>query len=142
MKGLKRVVLGSAVGGLLGAAAFFAVDGLITGRAEAAPTYLTCEDTTSTKDGSPYRKWTRQIFFDLDTNKVTVDGKEHQLTVAPSELKIFSLNNVPGNVVSYTFTINRSNLAYEHEYHFISSKLKFESTGNCQIAKAPAGNKI
>ena len=28
MKGLGRVVLGSAVGGLLGAAAFFAVDGL------------------------------------------------------------------------------------------------------------------
>ena len=28
MKGLERVVVGSAVGGLLGAAAFFAVDGL------------------------------------------------------------------------------------------------------------------
>ena len=28
MKGIKRVVIGSAVGGLLGAAAFFAVDGL------------------------------------------------------------------------------------------------------------------
>ena len=29
MKGLRRVVVGSAVGGLLGAAAFFAVDGLM-----------------------------------------------------------------------------------------------------------------
>ena len=28
MKGIKRVVIGSAVGGLVGAAAFFAVDGL------------------------------------------------------------------------------------------------------------------
>ena len=29
MKGLRRVVIGSAVGGLLGAVAFFAVDGLM-----------------------------------------------------------------------------------------------------------------
>ena len=35
MKGLKRVVIGSAVGALLGAAAFFAVDGLIPTAAEA-----------------------------------------------------------------------------------------------------------
>ena len=35
MKGLSRVVIGSAVGGLLGAAAFFAVDGLMPREAEA-----------------------------------------------------------------------------------------------------------
>ena len=35
MKGLTRVVIGSAVGGLLGAAAFFAVDGMIPRTAEA-----------------------------------------------------------------------------------------------------------
>ena len=35
MKGLSRVVIGSAVGGLLGAAAFFAVDGLIPRTSEA-----------------------------------------------------------------------------------------------------------
>jgi len=35
MKDLGRVVMGSAVGGLLGAAAFFAVDGLMTKGANA-----------------------------------------------------------------------------------------------------------
>ena len=35
MKGLSRVVIGSAVGGLLGAAAFFAIDGLMPKAAEA-----------------------------------------------------------------------------------------------------------
>ena len=35
MKGIKRVVIGSAVGGLLGAAAFFAVDGLMPRTAQA-----------------------------------------------------------------------------------------------------------
>ena len=35
MKGLGRVVIGSAVGGLLGAAAFFAVDGLMPSKVEA-----------------------------------------------------------------------------------------------------------
>ena len=37
MEGLGRVVIGSAVGGLLGAAAFFAVDGLTPSAADAAP---------------------------------------------------------------------------------------------------------
>ena len=34
MKGLSRVVIGSAVGGLLGSAAFFAIDGLVPFNAE------------------------------------------------------------------------------------------------------------
>ncbi len=38
MKGLGRVVIGSAVGGLLGAATFFAVDGLMPREAEASAT--------------------------------------------------------------------------------------------------------
>ena len=38
MKGLGRVVIGSAVGGLVGAAAFFAVDGLIPREADASAT--------------------------------------------------------------------------------------------------------
>ena len=35
MKGLSRVVIGSAVGDLMGAAAFFAVDGLMPSTADA-----------------------------------------------------------------------------------------------------------
>ena len=52
MKGLGRVVIGSAVGGLVGAATFFAVDGLMPSAVDAVPTHLTCEDTTSTWNGS------------------------------------------------------------------------------------------
>ena len=52
MEGLGRVVVGSAVGGLLVAAAFFAVDGLMPSAVDAVPTHLTCEDTTSTWNGS------------------------------------------------------------------------------------------
>ena len=69
MKGLGRVVVGSAVGGLLGATAFFAVDGLMPSAVDAVPTHLTCENTTSTWNGSPHELHTRQIFFDIDTNK-------------------------------------------------------------------------
>ena len=47
MKGLGRVVIGSAVGGLLGAAAFFAVDGLMPRTAEAQSTKMSCRDTHS-----------------------------------------------------------------------------------------------
>jgi len=39
MKGLKHVVIGSAVGGLLSAAAFFAVDGLMPKTADAPSLY-------------------------------------------------------------------------------------------------------
>ena len=47
MKGLGRVVIGSAVGSLLGAAAFFAVDGLMPSTAEAQSTKMSCRDTHS-----------------------------------------------------------------------------------------------
>ena len=47
MEGLGRVVIGSAVGGLLGAAAFFAVDGLMPSTADAQSTKMSCRDTHS-----------------------------------------------------------------------------------------------
>ena len=47
MKGLTRVVVGSAVGGLLGAAALLAVDGLIPSTADAQTTKMSCRDTHS-----------------------------------------------------------------------------------------------
>ena len=47
MKGLGHVVIGSAVGSLLGAAAFFAVDGLMASTAEAQSTKMSCRDTHS-----------------------------------------------------------------------------------------------
>ena len=40
MKGIKRVVIGSAVGGLLGAASFFVVDGLIPAAGDASGTWI------------------------------------------------------------------------------------------------------
>jgi len=51
MKGLGRVVIGSAVGGLLGAAAFFAVDSLIPNKVSAEMIRRTGEHYTG---GSSY----------------------------------------------------------------------------------------
>ena len=47
MEGLGRVVIGSAVGGVLGAAAFFAVDGLMPSTADAQSMKMSCRDTHS-----------------------------------------------------------------------------------------------
>ena len=49
MEGLGRVVVGSVVGGLLGAAAFFAVDAFVA-KASSEPVYLRCDVPES---GSP-----------------------------------------------------------------------------------------
>ena len=88
MEGLKSVVVGSVVGGLLGAAWIFAVAGLITTSAEAVPTHITCADITSTWNGSPYTLFTRQVFFDFDANRATINDKERHLKITPAELKI------------------------------------------------------
>ena len=143
MKGLRRVVVGSAVGGLLGAAAFFAVDGLMPSTVDAAPTHLKCEDTTSTWNGSPYRMFTRHIFFNLDTKRATVDGDEKHLKATPDELRIYRQGkNENGKLTSYMLKVNRSTLAYDFEYAFLSSGSEFIGKGQCQITKAPAGNTI
>ena len=55
MKGLGRVVIGSAVGGLLGAAAFFAVDGLMPTDAKAACYSEQCDRYGKYQD--PYGKY-------------------------------------------------------------------------------------
>ena len=47
MEGLRRVVIGSAVGGLLGGASFLAVDGLMPSTADAQSTKMSCRDTHS-----------------------------------------------------------------------------------------------
>ena len=67
MKGLGRVVIGSAVGGLLGAAAFFAVDGLIPSKVEAQTygVHITSSGSLAdkwiklTESGSLADKWVR-----------------------------------------------------------------------------------
>ena len=55
MKGLGRVVIGSAVGGLLGAAAFFAVDGLMPTDAKAACYTEKCNPYSEYQN--PYSKY-------------------------------------------------------------------------------------
>ncbi|WP_137025016.1 hypothetical protein [Synechococcus sp. UW179A] len=142
MEGLRRVVVGSAVGSLLGAAAFFAVDVLISTSAEAVPTHLTCKDTTSTWNSSPYTLFTRQVILDFDTNSATVDGNERHFNVTPAELTIHEQGrNKNGTRTSYIFKVDRSTLKYNHEYEFISSGSKFRSNGQCQITKATTAHK-
>jgi len=48
MEGLRRVVIGSAVGGLLGSTAFFAIDGMMP--AKSALIHLICNGTEITKN--------------------------------------------------------------------------------------------
>ena len=105
----------------------------------AAPTYLTCEDTKATWNGSPDdRLGTRQIFFDLDTNRASIDGTERGLSATPSEIKI-STENI--NDTLYIFRINRSTLTFTRYMGFLSGRSS-KSSGKCQITPAPTNNQI
>ena len=55
MKGLSHVVIGSITGGLLGAAAFFAIDGLIPSAAESDTLYRSPLHDNSLYGGPAYR---------------------------------------------------------------------------------------
>ncbi|WP_156486677.1 hypothetical protein [Synechococcus sp. MIT S9504] len=117
--------------------------GLITTSAEAVPTHITCADITSTWNGSPYTLFTRQVFFDFDANRATINDKERHLKITPAELKIYETGkNRNGKRTSYMFRVDRSTLKYNHAYEFIGSGIKFISNGQCQVAKVLAGNKI
>ena len=109
----------------------------------AAPTYLTCEDTEATFNGTMDPAYSgdldvRQIFFDLDTNRASIDGTERGLSATPSEIKISTNNN---NGI-YTFRFNRSTLTFTLHVANLSQRWSRKSSGKCQITPAPTNNQI
>ena len=172
MKGLGRVVIGSAVGGVLGAAAFFAVDGLMP--AKSAPIHLICNETEITKD-------TREIDTAGRISNSTGSGKlwddipvmispeqgtakvwttNYSLTVYPDRYQLSLLKQPPAvgvyprELQITKWVINRQTLGMKYDdlntqttklmygLGYQKSRSERESVGICKITPAPANNRI
>lgn len=111
----------------------------------AAPTFLLCQETevNSTLARQPSPK-ERIVFLDLDQNISKVDGKEHELTVRPTELKMNKLHSSRTWGSRSQWFINRETLEFRYivnMYDFSGDKT-WRGTGQCQIAPAPTNLKI
>jgi len=119
MKGVGRVVVGSAVGGLLGAAAFFAVDGLMPRSVSAAEIkFVECWGGTDTVTGGlHYQTWA----FDLTNN--TASSRDHSANASkpyritlnsPDQIKLQDLwTGSPGD---FRATLDRETLVMNRSY--------------------------
>ena len=114
----------------------------------AAPTYLTCKDTTHTETKTTISDKSEEVetksdpgvykvFLNLDQNQVTVDGgPDYRLEVEPATISLTkssyeekpedSRGNRTSSIRNTKFSINRATLAYERS----SSSLYRSTTDN------------
>ena len=172
MKGLGRVVIGSAVGGLVGAAAFFAVDGLMP--AKSAPINLICNETEITKNTHSIETagqtsnptpsselWENiPVMIAPEQGSGNVWSTQYSLAVYPDryvlkkEVMPPPSGIYPNKMELVSWTINRQTLTMEQKrYSSTQTKLMYgfgmqysevsrDSEGNCKVAPTPANNKI
>ena len=125
---------------------------------DAAPTHLTCKDLKSTENGEPDDLNTYMLFVDPDNGTATKDGSKMNLKATADKLRLEAIKQEKGSYQNtfsmYQFTIDRADLSFKKKHAFIlqtgyaspvrmpSETTEWVSSGQCQITKMPAGNKI
>ena len=135
MKGIKRVVVGSAFGGLLGAAAFFAVDAFVA-KASSEPVYLRCDVPES---GSPV--W--DLTLDEKAGTVVVylpkhgESRKHDATFTRDEIRWSK--QVASTKYRSSTVVNRTTGQLVNDIPGLGST---PSYGTCAIQEAPTDRKF
>lgn len=118
---------------------------IATSPVSAAPTSLLCQETqvSSTRPKQPSPK-ERIIFLDLDKNVSKIDGKEHELIVRPTVLKMKRTHDggLWGSRSQWSIYRETLEFKYFRQIYGFSGDDTWRGIGQCRIAPIPTGLKI
>ena len=109
---------------------------------QAESVHLTCAEFKS-KDGE---LWTQQVLIDADRGYAKVDSTVMALIAGPTEFVLEKIED-DVNFLVHRIWINRQTLAFRRTWTYwpykdSSSESERETSGQCRITPARAGNKI